>query len=195
METETRPSPPQPGRPRGFDRDHALENALTTFWRNGFEATSVEDLTSAMGISRSSLYGCFGPKRDVLLAALRHYSAERLTAFTQMADQADASTMRRLLSSLAETSGGSQGCLLVNCITELAPHDPEIAALGRQHIDQLGTVLATALARLGTADAPALASTFVTLALGTVTLRKAGFPATQIETTLDHAYALLSRRR
>lgn len=61
------------GRPRAFDRAAALEKAMLLFWRKGYEATSISDLTEAMGIGSPSLYAAFGPKEALYSEALRHY--------------------------------------------------------------------------------------------------------------------------
>jgi AcrR family transcriptional regulator len=61
------------GRPRGFDRDAALEAAMFLFWRKGFAATSMSDLCDAMGISSPSLYAAFGSKEALYLEAVEHY--------------------------------------------------------------------------------------------------------------------------
>jgi AcrR family transcriptional regulator len=63
------------GRPRAFDRDAALARAMVLFWRKGFEATSIADLTQAMGIGSPSLYAAFGSKEALYIEALRHYRA------------------------------------------------------------------------------------------------------------------------
>ncbi len=60
-------------RPRTFDADTALEAAMAAFWRLGYEAASVHDLTRATGLSRSSLYQAFGSKRELFDAAVAHY--------------------------------------------------------------------------------------------------------------------------
>ena len=61
------------GRPRSFDRDAALGAATRLFWQKGFAATSIADLTEAMGIGAPSLYAAFGSKEALYAEALRHY--------------------------------------------------------------------------------------------------------------------------
>ncbi len=77
--------PPRPrGRPRSFDRATALEKALMAFWENGYEATSVSDLTRAMDIGAPSLYAAFGDKRSLFEEVVQVYGA-RYGAFTERA--------------------------------------------------------------------------------------------------------------
>lgn len=65
------------GRPRAFDRDGALLAATRLFWRKGYAATSIADLTEAMGIGSPSLYAAFGSKEALYAEAVRHYGALR----------------------------------------------------------------------------------------------------------------------
>jgi AcrR family transcriptional regulator len=67
-----RPKRPR-GRPRAYDPDTALARALRAFWRGGFAGTSLDELSEAMDMNRPSLYGAFGDKRDLYLAALDRY--------------------------------------------------------------------------------------------------------------------------
>ena len=62
------------GRPRAFDRDAALQAAVEVFWRQGFLATSMNDLCAAMGIRSPSLYAAFGSKEALYLEAVEHYA-------------------------------------------------------------------------------------------------------------------------
>jgi AcrR family transcriptional regulator len=61
------------GRPRAFDRDVALEQAMLVFWRLGYEAASLSELTAAMGINPPSLYAAFGDKERLFLEAVQRY--------------------------------------------------------------------------------------------------------------------------
>ena len=71
-------APPKPrGRPRSFDRAEALARAMEVFWRKGYDATSISDLTEAMGINPPSLYAAFGDKERLYLEAVEFYRVER----------------------------------------------------------------------------------------------------------------------
>ena len=70
----------RPGRPLGFDRGSALREAMLLFWRHGYEATSVTDLTAAMGITPPSLYTAFGDKKQLFLEAVQLYTSGAVTS-------------------------------------------------------------------------------------------------------------------
>ena len=55
---------PRRGRPRAFEPETALNQAMDVFWKDGFAATSLDDLSAATGLNRPSLYGAFGDKRS-----------------------------------------------------------------------------------------------------------------------------------
>jgi AcrR family transcriptional regulator len=80
MKTPVDPVSRKPGRPLGFDRDAALHQAMLLFWRHGYEATSVSDLTKAMGITPPSLYTAFGDKKQLFLEALQLYNSGSVTS-------------------------------------------------------------------------------------------------------------------
>src|SRR5262249_35097490 len=66
-------SPMGRGRPREFDIDEALDRALDVFWEKGYEGTSLDDLTAAMGIGRPSLHAAFGKKDELFRRVIERY--------------------------------------------------------------------------------------------------------------------------
>lgn len=103
------------GRPREFCPDKALAAALRVFWRRGYEGASLTELTEAMGISRPSLYACFGNKEALFRHALDLYEREKL-AYVQTALEAPTArgVAERLLNgALAMQTGTAdpKGCL------------------------------------------------------------------------------------
>lgn len=110
--------PRRTGRPLSFDRDAALWQAMLTFWRHGYETTSVADLTGAMGISAPSLYTAFGDKRRLFLETMRLYVGDpddmaRAIFDTPTAYQA----AHDLMTAAATTYTGEatpRGCLLAS---------------------------------------------------------------------------------
>lgn len=187
--TRTRPRT-GPGRPRAYDERAALDAALQVFWTKGFEATTLDELTAAMGLSRSSFYAGFGSKERVLLAALTAYSDAGLAALAELAHKPDGEAVPAMLSALADPKGGPRGCMLVNCIAELAPHNEEVKEVGRRHLDRIERLFAEALSPADPDAAAGRARALSALAIGTLTLRKSGLPPEAISAALDEARSL-----
>lgn len=181
-----------PGRPRAFDEVAALDAALLTFWEKGFEATSLEDLTAAMGLSRSSFYAAFSSKQALFLRAVEHYSANGLRRLREIAQSAGDDAVAAMMVALSDPAGGSKGCMLVNCVTELAPHDDRVAEIGRRHLESIEDIFARALDPSDPDAVRDRARAYSSLALGTLALRKAGIPADRIARTLEQARVVLS---
>jgi TetR/AcrR family transcriptional regulator, transcriptional repressor for nem operon len=174
-------SHPGPGRPRGFDMDTAVDAGVAILLRNGFEATSLDALTRAMGISRSSFYAAFGSKHGVLVRALERYSRTRLRVLEELATGPGA--LREVLRALAGLQEDVHGCLLVNCVTELAPRDAEVGTFGAAHLRQVEAIVGRCLPRPDAAAAAAL----VAVTLGAQTLRKSGEPPERLARIIDLA--------
>jgi AcrR family transcriptional regulator len=73
LPSQLSPKPRRVGRPRAFNRDHALEAAMRVFWRRGYEGASLTELTRAMGINRPSLYAAFGDKAALFRESVARY--------------------------------------------------------------------------------------------------------------------------
>lgn len=105
------------GRPRAFNMDQALDQALHVFWKKGYEGTSIVDLTEAIGINPPSLYAAFGNKETLFKKALDRYEARRDEIFEEaFAAPTARKAIQRLLEGTAERlSGrdGPSGCLMV----------------------------------------------------------------------------------
>lgn len=106
------------GRPLSFDRAAALEQAMLTFWRHGYETTSIADLTAAMGVTTPSLYTAFGNKEALFLEAARLYAGDPAAIAASIGDAATArDAARALLAGAAVTFTGETtpaGCLLAS---------------------------------------------------------------------------------
>ncbi len=70
------------GRPRNFDIDDAMDQAIQVFWANGYEHTSLDDLLRAMKLSKSSFYQTFGSKQDLYHRSIESYIANRHARIT-----------------------------------------------------------------------------------------------------------------
>jgi AcrR family transcriptional regulator len=105
------------GRPRAFDMDKALDQALHVFWRKGYEGTSVSDLTEVMGINPPSLYAAFGNKETLFRKALDRYMAERTTfwdeAFKAPTARAVVEQLLRDIADFLSDPRNPRGCLAV----------------------------------------------------------------------------------
>jgi len=106
------------GRPRGFDRDAALERATEVFWRQGYEGTSIADLTRAMRINPPSLYAAFGDKERLYLEAVERYQQGRRDELVPLLDGAPTArqAIDRLLREAARLYAqpdAPRGCMLM----------------------------------------------------------------------------------
>ncbi|WP_339724773.1 TetR/AcrR family transcriptional regulator [uncultured Paraglaciecola sp.] len=107
----------QMGRPRAFDAEKALENALQVFWQKGYEGASLSDLTSAMGINKPSLYSAFGNKEQLFLKAIELYEQRPCNSYYPALEKSTAFEvaeymLRGAANNLADTSH-PQGCIVV----------------------------------------------------------------------------------
>ncbi|MBT2245619.1 TetR/AcrR family transcriptional regulator [Sphingobium sp. BHU LFT2] len=126
------------GRPREFDPEQALAAALQIFWTRGYEGASLAELTEAMGITKPSLYACFGNKEALFHKALALYERDKLNYMRSALAEptARAVTERLLRETLAIHTGvdSPRACLgvisMVACTTQAETIKVEV--VGRQ---------------------------------------------------------------
>src|SRR5260370_19125354 len=120
-------------RPKAFDRDTAVQHAMTVFWEQGYEATSTDDLLRAMGIGRQSMYDTFGDKHRLYIEALQRYQAQYGARLVDRlrAPTSPLAALRDVLRAVADETPRerARGCMTVNAITERARTNREGAAL------------------------------------------------------------------
>ncbi|MGW0826507.1 TetR/AcrR family transcriptional regulator [Streptomyces sp. NPDC002845] len=128
----------QRGRPRAFDRETALEKAILAFWENGYEATSVSDLTRVMGIGAPSLYAAFGDKRALFDEVVQVYGV-RYGSFIDRAlaeeSTARAAVERMLREAAAEYTAPEHphGCLVIHAATNCTTPEVEESLRARRN--------------------------------------------------------------
>ncbi|WP_076864453.1 TetR/AcrR family transcriptional regulator [Bradyrhizobium mercantei] len=120
------------GRPREFDVDQALDKAIKVFREQGYNATSIEDLTGAMGLASGSIYKAFKDKRAVFLAALDRYMRLRNDQIALIAGTRGTARerLRAVLGFYVDSAKGIEGrrgCMVVGSAVELAIVDREVA--------------------------------------------------------------------
>jgi TetR/AcrR family transcriptional repressor of nem operon len=120
-------------RPKEFDRDVAVERAMSVFWSKGYAATSTDDLLQAMEIGRQSMYDTFGDKRRLYVEALERYMLESVAGHIRR--------LRSIASPLAgieallvgvissDRTTREKGCMGVGSICEFGNADTELAEL------------------------------------------------------------------
>ena len=136
------------GRPREFDEDVALDRAMDVFWRQGYRATSTDDLMEAMGIGRGSFYNTFGSKRKVYLRTLERYlgllaegGPYRVLFEQEPGARALHGLLRSYLDSVAREDG-AHGCYFVHVAKEHRGEDPEVTRAIRRGLTRMRVILA-----------------------------------------------------
>ncbi len=137
-------------RVREFDPEQAIADAMQVFWRSGYADTSMEDIVNETGVSLYGLYGTFGNKKDLLVAAMRHYEESMTDLLWSDLRKPDAGRTEiiefwRSIRNHAEDEGFCNGCLIVNIAAEVAPHEPEIAAEVQRINNEHAAVFAAAI--------------------------------------------------
>lgn len=179
-----------------FDEDRALDAAVDCFWAHGYQATSVRDLTEAMGIGGASLYNAYGDKRALFARSLERYAnrsmRERIARLE--AGHRPKEAIAAFLAEIVERSlkdRDRKGCLLVNSALDVAPHDAEIGRVVAGYLDEIRAFFRRNLEAACFADAEAISAHLLGVLLGIRVLARTGARRKLLEEVARPALALL----
>ncbi|MGF1430147.1 TetR/AcrR family transcriptional regulator [Kitasatospora sp. LaBMicrA B282] len=201
-ESESR-TPARRGRPRAFDRTAALAVATRLFWQRGYEATSIGELTQAMGIRPASLYAAFGDKKSLFQEVVAHYGCSPEGAFIRVA-LAEEPTARGAFARILHEAAADYadpahpaGCLTISAATNVTAQDAEVETFLRDLRNRNLTVFESRLRQAqqagelpATADPAALAAYYGAVIQGMSQRARDG--ATRAELTATADLALLA---
>jgi len=138
------------GRPLEFDPNNVLDAAMHVFWRNGFEATSLQDLLKSMSLSKSSFYQTFSSKEKLFHQCLKHYQEQIVTKLEFDLNEANSGIefIQHAFSSIANEArkeNEQKGCLVINTANEFGQKNNEIASLVRQSLEKFESIFLQAI--------------------------------------------------
>ncbi|MGI5352708.1 TetR/AcrR family transcriptional regulator [Streptomyces sp. CA-250714] len=189
------------GRPRAFDRDAALEQAMRVFWERGYEATTMAELTAAMGIRPPSLYAAFGSKEDLFREAVELYG--RTDGTVSRVALTEAPTAREGVREALRTNvvnytdpDKPRGCMIVLAATNCTPENEGVRALlaedrratERMFRERVDRGIAEGDVPAG-ADSGAMAAFYATVLFGLSVQAKDGVPCPELLAVVDASMA------
>ncbi|WP_194833237.1 TetR/AcrR family transcriptional regulator [Nocardia sp. XZ_19_369] len=193
------------GRPRQFDESGLLDAATELFWSQGFDETSVEDISRATGVGNGSVYAAYGNKQGLFLAAFERYCERRARFVREVVGSAPGSAraaVRALFRAIIDDCAAQpnrRGCLMINSIAQLSGRIPEVAAIGAKTTAAMEQGVAERLSpalRLGdgTVDEAALSAhsaNIIVVAQGLIQLSRLGTPRARLGEIADVSSAAL----
>jgi TetR/AcrR family transcriptional repressor of nem operon len=123
---------------------------MDAFWDKGFEATSMADLCTCTGLHKGSLYQAFGDKHKLFMDALKHYADSEFHETVGVIKESSTplENLRAVVNKICDDASGEKGCMMINSLVELAPHDPAVKAalqgFGAQRMGAITDMIARA---------------------------------------------------
>ncbi|OCK62349.1 TetR/AcrR family transcriptional regulator [Bradyrhizobium sp. LMTR 3] len=199
------PVPPKRrGRPRAYEPGVALGKALDLFRKDGFAATSLDDLSAATGMNRPSLYGAFGDKRELFIKSYRRYRDDARVAMGDIFRN-ELPIRKRLeriyavaLDIYLSGESGPRGCFTVMTAASEAVHDPDIRAMVLEGFAELDRAFAACFRRaqekgeLPASADPTLLAQLASATIHTIAIRaRAQVPRKELETIVNGAIEVM----
>ncbi|MEV5965929.1 TetR/AcrR family transcriptional regulator [Kribbella sp. NPDC051952] len=184
------------GRPMKFEAEEVVDKALEVFWRQGFAATTPQNLVDELGIGKGSLYNTFKSKHHLFELALRRYSAKRVAALAEGLEGPEPvlPRLREAMRTLAGIGDHRFGCLIVNSVAELGSADESVAAVAKDLFDQIEAAFRSAIERgqasgeiTSVRPAGDSAGALLAAVIGASVLAKSGSDPADLNRTLDAA--------
>src|SRR5216683_1751443 len=199
-------APKRRGRPRAYEPEVALGKALDLFRKDGFAATSLDDLSAATGMNRPSLYGAFGDKRELYIKSYQRYRDDARAAMTDIFRE-DMPIRKRLeriyavaLDIYLSGESGPRGCFTVMTAASEAVGDPDIRAMvleGLIELDKAFAVcfrLAKEKGELPESADPAVLAQLASATIHTIAIRaRARVPRKELEAIVKGSLDLMVR--
>lgn len=138
-------------RAANYDRDAALEAAMTLFWRKGYHATSLKDLEAALTMKPGSIYAAFDSKENLYLLTLKRYFERSRAGFRAVMAKAESPLAAlaghiRSYAELPAEDAARQACMLTRTLVDTRSTDPKIAAVTQDYLDEMAGEFAAAFA-------------------------------------------------
>lgn len=204
--SETDRLPRGPGRPREFDREAVVDAVVQVFWTKGYEATSMSDIVEATGLSKSSLYGAFGSKHDLLDTALNRYLSgvfgQFLAAFAN--STGGLADVHRFVAAYHEwllDDAAGRGCLAVNAANQLGYSDDMVSRYAAEYRNTIRAALRGPLERaadLGEIDSSSIDAAveeILALALAASVFSRSRSDASELEQLADVSHRVIDAWR
>jgi AcrR family transcriptional regulator len=197
-------APKRRGRPRAYEPEIALGKARDLFRKDGFAATSLDDLSAATGMNRPSLYGAFGDKRELYIKSYARYRADARAAMIEIF-RGEVPVRERLTRIYAAAldiylsgESGPRGCFTVMTAASEAAADPEIRAMVLEGFSELDKAFASCFRRakekgeLPPSADPVVLAQLASATIHTIAIRsRAGVPRKELETIVKGAIAVM----
>ncbi|MEO0603455.1 MAG: TetR/AcrR family transcriptional regulator [Myxococcota bacterium] len=191
-------------RPRTFERDAALRQALELFWSRGYDAVSMSDLQRLLGIGRQSLYNTFGDKEQLFTEALEAYiGRSKAMLAAELGPDSDLVALRAYFERIIEqvTEGEPRrGCLVTNTTVGRSPHDQRTAELTGRSMAMMEEACRHALANAkgvgqiaDAVDVDSVAKMLTAVSAGLAVLARGGTSVPDLRDVVEAVFAGFTR--